>query len=110
LRKSFEEVEINAVGATPQRVVMKFHVAKVQRPLASAVKIAEAGNRFVMSKGAAYIEHEETGTRMPLRVERSRFASDVEFECGSEGTITRQRRRRERLAGEPPAGGASVSA
>jgi hypothetical protein len=81
-------IEINAVGVAPQRAAMRFHLAKVQRPLASAVKVAEAGNRIIMAKGGAYIEHEVTGARMPLRVERGTFVFDVEYEGGTEGTIT----------------------
>jgi hypothetical protein len=67
---------------------MKFHVAKVQRSLASAVKVVEAGNKIVMAKGGAYIEHEVTEARMPLRVERGTFVLDVEFTGGLDGTIT----------------------
>ena len=84
----FAEVEVNAVGAVPQKAAMKFNVAKVQRPLASAVKVVEAGNKIVMSKSGAYIEHEGTGARMPLRVERGTFVFDVEYEGGKDGTIT----------------------
>jgi hypothetical protein len=87
-----QDVEINAVGAagaaSHRRACMKFHVARVQRPLASAVKVVEAGNRIVMSKGEAYIENEGTGDRMPLRIERGTFVFDVEYEGGKEGTIT----------------------
>ena len=45
-----DEVFIGAVenGKTMRKASMKFHVAKVQRPLASAAKVVEAGNRIVM--------------------------------------------------------------
>jgi hypothetical protein len=85
-----DKVEINAVNTseTTRRACMKFHVAKVQRPLASAVKVVEAGNRIVMGKGEAYIENEVTKDRMPLRIERGTFVFDVQFMGGQEGTIT----------------------
>jgi hypothetical protein len=67
---------------------MKFHVAAVQRPLASAVKVVQAGNRVVMSSTGSFIENERTGERMPLRVERGTFVFDVEYTDGSPGTIT----------------------
>jgi hypothetical protein len=83
-------VDVQAVGASRmgQRAAMKFHVAKVQRPLASAVKVVEAGNRVIMEKGRAYIENVETGSIMPLRVERGTYVFDVMYSNGGEGTIT----------------------
>jgi hypothetical protein len=35
---------------------MKFHVAAVQRPSASAVKVVQAGNRVVMSSASVAVE------------------------------------------------------
>ena len=82
------EVEVNSVGTANKKAAMKFHVAKVQRPLASAVKVVEAGNKIVMTKSAAYIENEVTGDCIPLRVERGTFVFDVEYKGGKDGTIT----------------------
>jgi hypothetical protein len=67
---------------------MRFHVAAVQRPLASAAKVVEAGNRVVMARSGAYIENEATGERMPMRVERGTFVFDVMYSGGQCGTIT----------------------
>ena len=67
-----DEVFILAVenGKTMRKASMKFHVAKVQRPLASAAKVVEAGNRIVMEKGGSFIENVATGEKMKLSVER----------------------------------------
>jgi hypothetical protein len=65
---------------------MKFHVAAVQRPLVSAVKVVQVGNRVVMSPSGSFIENEKTGQRMPLRVDRGTFVFDVTY-VGN-GTIT----------------------
>jgi hypothetical protein len=83
-------VGINAVETPPagRKAAMKFHVAAVQRPLASAVKVVQAGNRVVMSATGSFIENERSGERMPLRVERGTFVFDVEYTDGSPGTIT----------------------
>ena len=69
---------------------MKFHVAKAQRPLASATKIVTVGNRMSMGPKEAdnFIEHVHTGERMQPRVERGTYVLDVEFNNGSCGTIT----------------------
>jgi hypothetical protein len=76
-------VEVNAVStSTGKKAAMKFHVAKVQRPLASAVKVVEAGNRIVLEKGKAYIENAETKEVMPLRVERGTYVFDVRYATG----------------------------
>jgi hypothetical protein len=82
-------VGINAVSAsTGRRAAMRFNVAPVQRPLASAAKVVEAGNKIVMSKKESYVENETTGERMPLRIERGTFVFDVDFQGGQHGTIT----------------------
>jgi hypothetical protein len=85
-----EAVGINAVSATPpgRKAAMKFHLAAVQRPLSSAVKVVQAGNRVVLAREGAYIQSDFTGEKMPLRVERGTFVFDVEYADGSPGTIT----------------------
>jgi hypothetical protein len=69
---------------------LKFHVAKVQRPLASAVKVVEAGNRIIMNPSTeeSYIENIKTGERMKMRIERGTYMFDVMYAGGSEGSIT----------------------
>jgi hypothetical protein len=83
--------EVNAVeaGGTHRRASMKFHVANVQRPLVSAVKVVQAGNRVVMDSSGSFIENARTGELLPLRVERGTFFFDVEYHDGSAGTISR---------------------
>ena len=69
---------------------MKFNVAKVQKPLASAVKVVEAGNRISMGPKPEdnFIENSVTGEKIGLRVEKGTFVFDVEFKDGEAGTIT----------------------
>lgn len=69
---------------------MKFNVAKVQKPLASAAKVAEAGNNIVMGPKAEdnYIENIAIGERIGLRVEKGTYVFDVEYESGEVGAIT----------------------
>jgi hypothetical protein len=86
------DVGINAVSVVPpgpaRTAAMRFHVAPVQRPLASAVKVVQAGNRIMMSSEGSFIENMKTGERMPLRVERGTFVFDVMYTGGQSGTIT----------------------
>ena len=87
-------VEGNAGGtATTRRTrtgSLKFHVAGVQRPLASAAKVVGAGNRIVMGPDdeGSFIENMKTGERMKLRIERGTYVFDVKYTGGTEGTIT----------------------
>ena len=85
-----DEVNIGAVenGKTMRKASMKFLVAKVQRPLASAAKVVVAGSRIVIEKGCSFIENVATGEKMKLRVERGTYFFDVKYNNGEEGTIT----------------------
>ena len=69
---------------------MRFNVAKVKRPLASAAKVVQAGNRIQMGPRPEdnYIQNLETGEKIAIRVERGTYVFDVEYKDGSEGTIT----------------------
>ena len=78
-----EEVFVGGVDGTkqsewchpsPTRTRMKsitFHVARVYRPLTSAAKIVQAGNRISLGPDAAdnYIENVRTGERMQTHIE-----------------------------------------
>ena len=69
---------------------MKFNVAKVKKPLASAAKVVEAGNRISMGPNPSdnCIENTITGEKIGLRVEGGTYVFDVEFKNGEPGTIT----------------------
>jgi hypothetical protein len=69
---------------------MKFNVAKVKKPLASAAKVVEAGNRISMGPNPNdnFIENTITGEKIGLRVEGGTYVFDVEFQNGEPGTIT----------------------
>ena len=92
------EVDVGSVGATTNQPKpkmsresgMRFNVARVQKPLASAAKVVEAGNRISMGPKPEdnYIENHETGERIGLRVERGTYVFDVEYLDGEAGTIT----------------------
>ena len=90
VQTKYDEVFIGAVekGKETRRASMKFHVAKVQRPLASAAKVVDAGNRIVMEKGGSFIENVATGEKMKLRVDRGTYVFDVKYQNGEHGTIT----------------------
>ena len=68
-------VVVNHVGAEARRLTrksgMNFPVAKVQKPLASAAKVAAAGTRIVMGPvdGKSFIENVATGEMLELRVD-----------------------------------------
>ena len=53
------------------------------KPLVSAIKLAEAGNTIVLSgrKGGSYIENEKSKERIYLRKEKGAYVVDVIFEA-----------------------------
>ena len=70
---------------------IRFNVANVAKPLASAVKVVEAGNLVVMhpDKEKCFIQNLETGERMRLREEMGTYVFDVIFEDTKErGQVT----------------------
>ena len=70
---------------------IRFNVANVAKPLASAVKVADAGNLIMMhpDETKCYIQNLESGERMKMRKERGTFVFDVIFEDTKEaGTVT----------------------
>ena len=92
-----EEVNIGAVekaecfkGGMSRKSGMKFNVAEVKKPLASAAKVVGAGNRISMgpNPNENFIENASTGEKIQLRVEGGTYVFDVEFEDGELGTIT----------------------
>ena len=90
------EVPVGAVSAADYKPKlsreskMRFNVAKVQKPLTSAVRVVEAGNKFSTGPNPEdnFIENSTTGERIGLRVEKGTFVFDVEFKDGEAGTIT----------------------
>jgi hypothetical protein len=92
--KNVKEVFVNHVAAEAKKLTrqsgMCFHVARVQKPLASAAKVVAAGNRIVMvpDGGESFIENIASGERLAMRVERGTYVFDVEYEDGEEGSIT----------------------
>ena len=67
---------------------MAMQVADVKKPLASAVNIAEAGNRIALETDAGYIENVKTKERMMVRVENKTYVFDVQLEDGDVTTVT----------------------
>ena len=69
---------------------MIFNVADVSKPLASAVKVCEAGNLVVLhpDPDKSYIENLNTRERIKIRKDKGTFVFDVEYADGTDGTIT----------------------
>ena len=65
-----------------------YNVADVQRPLASAVLVAKAGNTIVLHAEGGYIENAETKDKMEVRVEKNTYVFDIQLEDGSQQTVT----------------------
>ena len=61
---------------------IRFNVANVSKPLAAAVKVAEAGNLILMhpDESKCFIQNLESGERMQMRKERGTFVFDVVYE------------------------------
>ena len=66
---------------------IRFNVANVQRPLAAASKVIEAGNRVIMEPGGGYIQNVTTGEKIKLRVDRGVYVFDVKFSEGDRGVV-----------------------
>jgi hypothetical protein len=92
-----DEIDIGAVektvcckGGASRAKAMKFNVAEVKKPLASAAKVVSAGNRICMgpTPNENFIENTSTGEKIELRIEGGTYVFDVEYEDGELGTIT----------------------
>jgi glutamate 5-kinase len=82
---------VNDGGARMTREsAMKFNVAGVKKPLASAAAIVAAGNRIMMGPTAEenYIENVGTGEKMQIRIEGGTYVFSVMYPDGEEGEIT----------------------
>ena len=81
--------EIKAEDLTKKSAI-KFCVADVGRPLASAAKVAEAGNVIVMDPrpDSSYIMNIDSGEKMSMRIERGVYVVDVLYDDGETGAIT----------------------
>jgi hypothetical protein len=77
-------------GGMSRESGMKFNVAAVKKPLASAAKVVGAGNRISMgpNPNENFIENASTGEKIGLRVEGGTYVFDVKYQNGELGTIT----------------------
>jgi len=66
---------------------MRFQVADVCKPLASAAKVVKHGNRVVLSQGESFVENLVSKKRWPLRLEGETYVFDVVID-GRKETIT----------------------
>jgi len=86
-----DTVQINAVAGAgtkwSSKASIRFNVADVQRPLASASKVVAKGNRIVLEEGGSFIQSVSTGEKIALRVERGVYVFDAKYEDGSTGTM-----------------------
>ena len=70
---------------------LRFNVADVAKPLASAVKITEANNVVVLhpKEGKSFILNLDTNERIKIRKEKGTYVFDVQYtECDEVGTVT----------------------
>ena len=67
---------------------MLYNVADVQRPLASAVLVAQAGNTVMLGAQGGYIENNETKERMEVKIEKNTYVFVMQMEDGTEQTVT----------------------
>ena len=80
--------EVMADKTLTRSSTMAFNVAGVCKPLVSAVKVAEAGNRIIMDSEGSYVENKKTSERMQLRSKKGVFVFDVKYQNGDTGEIT----------------------
>ena len=66
---------------------IRSNVANVQRPLAAASKVVEAGDRVVMEPGGGHIQNVITGEKIKRRVDRGVYVFDVKFSEGDRGVV-----------------------
>jgi hypothetical protein len=85
-------VEEEAEKAWTRPSGMLFNVANVAKPLASAVKVCQAGNRVMLDlsePGKSFVENISTGERMMLKEDRGTFVFEVKYlDDGQTGHIT----------------------
>ena len=62
-------------------------MADVQRPLASASKVASKGNRIVMDDNGSFIQSIATGEKIALWAERGVYVFDAKYEDGATGAV-----------------------
>ena len=86
-----DTVENHAVAGSgaerSSKASIRFNVADVQRPLASASKVVAKGNRIVLDEGGSFIQSVSTGEKIALRVERGVYVFDAKHEDGPTGTM-----------------------
>ena len=89
-----EADEVNLVGVGEKltgECAMRFNVADVAKPLASAVKITEANNVVVLhpKEGKSFTLNLDTNERIKIRKEKGTYVFDVQYTEGDEvGTVT----------------------
>ena len=71
-----------------RRSAIEFHVADVRRPLASAAKMIQAGNRIVLDSSGSFVENVATGEKMEVKVKDETFVFEVVYDNGDRGEIT----------------------
>ena len=86
--------EVNSVGVGEKLTgvcAMRFNVADVAKPLASAVKVTEANNVVVLhpTEGKSFILNLDTNERIEIRRGKGTYVFDVQCTEGDEvGTVT----------------------
>lgn len=64
----------NPLGSS---VAMEFNTAGVQKPVASAVKMAQHGSCVVLDADGLYVANKSIGKQLEVRVEDGTFVVDI---------------------------------
>ena len=88
--KALSEVEV--LGMDGQEMTRDAHVefneADVRKPLASASRVAKAGNGIWLDAHGGYIENLKTGEKIQVRVRNNVYVFDIEMDDGSKDVVT----------------------
>ena len=88
--EALSEVEI--FGIDGQEMTREAHVefneADVRKPLASASRVAKAGNGIWLDAHGGYIENLKTGEKMQVRARNDVYVFDIEMDDGSTDVVT----------------------
>jgi hypothetical protein len=89
LQQQQQEVEIQEVQTKQTRPCsLRFNIADVRRPLASATAVTEAGNTIVLNSEGGYVVNDTTGEAMKVIKERGVFVMQVHLADGRQENIT----------------------
>ena len=78
----------NVEGGFTREAQLEFCEANVRKPLASAVRVAQAGNGIWLDADGGYIVNKDTKERMAVRIENGVYVMDVCYDDDTVDVIT----------------------